>query len=55
MNKFKIYSQAINDFVFIVNDVKKVIQDNVMKGKYVNVFSLWNSFSGLPEPIHSNS
>lgn len=53
MSKFKIYSQAINDFVFIVNDVKKVIQDNVMKGKYVNVFSLWNSFSGLPEPIHS--
>ena len=26
---------------------------NTKMGKYVNVFSLWNEFSGISEPIHS--
>ena len=53
MNKIKLYSAVINDFVSIVEQVKKERQNDVKIGKYVNVFSLWNRFSGLTEPIHS--
>ncbi len=53
MNKIKLYSAVINDFVSIVNQVKEERQSNIRQGKYVNVFTLWNNFSGLTEPIHS--
>lgn len=53
MNKLELYSKAIDDFIFIMSQVKKIRNDNVRQGKSINVFSLWNEFSGLTEPIHS--
>lgn len=53
MNKIELYSAVIDDLVFIIDQVKEERQNNVRKGKYVNVFTLWNRFSGLTEPIHS--
>ena len=53
MNKIELYSAVINDMVSIVRQVKEERQNNVRKGKYINVFTLWNHFSGLTEPIHS--
>lgn len=53
MDNFKLYSETIDDFVHIMSQVKKVRNDNVRLGKNINVFSLWNEFSGLTEPIHS--
>ena len=53
MNKIELYSAVINDFVSIVGQVKEERHKNVKRGKYVNVFTLWNRFSGLTEPIHS--
>ena len=53
MNKIELYSAVINDMVSIVRQVKEERQNNVRKGKYINVFSLWNHFSVLTEQIHS--
>lgn len=53
MNKIELYAAVINDYVSIMKQVKIERQDNIKKGKYVNVFTLWNRFSGLAEPIHS--
>lgn len=53
MDKFDKYSKAIDDFVSIMKHINTERQNDVKKGKYINVFSLWNNFSGLPEPIHS--
>ncbi|MDO4950483.1 MAG: PD-(D/E)XK nuclease family protein [Bacteroidales bacterium] len=53
MNKLEIFSTVVKDFVHIFEQVKKEKQNNAIKGKDVNVFTLWNRFSGLPEPIHS--
>jgi len=53
MNKLEYYSKAIDVFVSIMTQIKKVRNDYVKHGKNVNVFSLWNEFSGLTEPIHS--
>ena len=53
MSKIEIYSKAINDFVSIMEQIKKVRSEKVALGEYVNVFTLWNDFSGLTEPIHS--
>ena len=49
----EVYSKAIDDFVSIMEQVKAERQKNIQSGKYVNVFSLWNNFSGISEPIHS--
>lgn len=53
MDKFDKYSKAIDDCVSIIEHIKKERNSDVEKGKYINIFSLWNNFSGLPEPIHS--
>lgn len=53
MNKIEFYSKAIDDFVSIMEQIKKERNDKVKLGKYVNVFTLWNDFSGITEPIHS--
>lgn len=53
MDKLKHLSKAIDDFVSIMEQVKAERQKNIQSGKYVNVFSLWNNFSGISEPIHS--
>lgn len=53
MDKIEQYSKAIDDFVSIVNRIKDERRINIREGKYVNVFTLWNMFSGLTEPIHS--
>ena len=45
MNKIELYSAVINDMVSIVRQVKEERQNNVRKGKYINVFTLWNHFS----------
>lgn len=53
MNKLEEYSVAINDFVSIMGQVKEKRNSNAIQGKNINVFILWNRFSGLSEPIHS--
>lgn len=37
----------------IMKEIKAERMSNTKMGKYVNVFSLWNEFSGINEPIHS--
>lgn len=37
----------------IMKEIKAERMSNTKMGKYVNVFSLWNEFSGISEPIHS--
>lgn len=53
MNKIEFYSKAIDDFVSKMEQIKKERSEKVKLGKYVNVFTLWNDFSGITEPIHS--
>lgn len=53
MNKLEEYSVAINDFVSIMEQVREKRNSNAKLGKNINVFTLWNRFSGLTEPIHS--
>ena len=53
MNKIQLYKDAINSFVQITNKVHDIKKQKVTRGEYVNVFSLWNEFSGITEPIHS--
>lgn len=53
MNKIEQYSEVIDDFVSIMKHIKDERSNNVRQGKYFNVFTLWNNFSGLTEPIHS--
>lgn len=53
MNKIELSSKTIDDIVSIANIIKEKKRSNIREGKYVNVFTLWNSFSGLTEPIHS--
>ena len=36
-----------------MKEIKAERMSNTKMGKYVNVFSLWNEFSGISEPIHS--
>lgn len=47
------YSKALEDFVSIIKQIHEERQTNAKIGRYINVFHLWNSFSGLTEPIHS--
>ena len=37
MNKIELYSAVINDMVSIVRQVNEERQNNVRKGKYINV------------------
>ena len=53
MSKLYEYSVAINDFVSIMEQVKERRSSNTRLGRNINVFTLWNRFSGLTEPIHS--
>jgi hypothetical protein len=53
MNKLEKYSAAINDFVSIMEQVREKRDSDAKRGKNINVFTLWNRFSGLTEPIHS--
>ena len=43
-------SQELRGFM---KEIKAERMSNTKMGKYVNVFSLWNEFSGISEPIHS--
>ncbi len=52
-NKIELYSKTIDDLVSIIKKINEERGKNVRIGKYINVFSLWNDFSGLSEPIHS--
>ena len=45
--------KAIRDFASIMKEVKAKKARDVQRGKYINVFSLWNAFSGITEPIQS--
>lgn len=47
------YSKAVDVCVEIMNHVKDERERRTKVGEYVNVFTLWNSFSGISEPIHS--
>ncbi len=53
MDKLELYSEAIDHFVSIIKNVRELRNDKVRHGKNINVFTLWNNFSGLSEPIHS--
>ena len=55
MNKLEKYSAAINDFVSIMEQVREKRDSDARRGKNINVFTLWNRFSGLTEPIHSRN
>lgn len=47
------YRKTIELCSSIMKDIKAERMSNTKMGKYVNVFSLWNEFSGINEPIHS--
>lgn len=47
------YKKAIELCRSIMKEIKVEMASNTNMGKYVNVFSLWNEFSGIREPIHS--
>ena len=47
------YSDAIRDFVKIHERFYAKKQRDILEGKYINVFTLWNEFAGITEPIHS--
>ena len=53
MNNIELYASVIDELVSIAEQVTEEKQNDIKKGKFVNVFSLWNKFSGLTEPIHS--
>ena len=53
MDNLNTYKDVIYSFVKITNRVHDIKKLKVTKGEYVNVFSLWNEFSGITEPIHS--
>lgn len=47
------YQKTIDLCSSIMKEIKAERMSNTKMGKYVNVFSLWNEFSGISEPIHS--
>lgn len=51
--KLEKYRKTIELCSSIMKDIKAERMSNTKMGKYVNVFSLWNEFSGISEPIHS--
>ncbi len=53
MSKMATYANTIDYLVSIMRQVEDEKNYKIRKGEYVNVFTLWNSFSGLSEPVHS--
>lgn len=53
MSKNEIYTKAICDFVVMKRQIDRHRLENFRKGAYINLFSIWNEFSGITEPIHS--
>ena len=53
MNNFKIDSSTIESIVSITKKIHELKREDIKYGKYINVFNLWNEFSGITEPIHS--
>ena len=51
--KLEKYRTTIELCSSIMKEIKAERMSNTKMGKYVNVFSLWNEFSGISEPIHS--
>lgn len=51
--KLEKYQKTIDLCSSIMKKIKAERISNTKMGKYVNVFSLWNEFSGISEPIHS--
>lgn len=51
--KLEKYQKTIELCSSIMKEIKAERMSNTKMGKYVNVFSLWNEFSGISEPIHS--
>ena len=51
--KLEKYRKTIDLCSSIMKKIKAERMSNTKMGKYVNVFSLWNEFSGISEPIHS--
>ena len=51
--KLEKYRKTIELCSSIMKEIKAERMSNTKMGKYVNVFSLWNEFSGISEPIHS--
>lgn len=51
--KLEKYQKTIKLCSSIMKKIKAERMSNTKMGKYVNVFSLWNEFSGISEPIHS--
>ena len=53
MIKRELYMKAIHDFALMMREVKAKKARAVQRGKYINVFSLWNAFSGITELVQS--
>lgn len=53
MNDILTFSKAIESFASITKEIHKKKQLRIDRGEFINVFSLWNEFSGITEPIHS--
>lgn len=51
--KLEKYQKTIDLCSSIMKKIKAERMSNTKMGKYVNVFSLWNEFSRISEPIHS--
>ena len=47
------YEKAIDGFVEIIRLLEATDERRTLTGEFVNVFRLWNEFSGITEPIHS--
>lgn len=53
MDKLKTYSEVINEFPEITRKLHECHDERIRRGDLINVFTLWNEFSGIQEPIHS--
>lgn len=53
MNQLDIYSRSLDSFVLMMRHIEEERNRRVQRGELINIFSLWNSLSGITEPIHS--
>lgn len=53
MDKLADYKSMIDFLTEAYAHLQSLRADDIKEGKNINVFSLWNSFSGITEPIHS--
>ena len=53
MNQLDIYSKTLDYIVSLMSKVKEGRKKKIQKGELVNTFTLWNSFSGISETVHS--